>query len=82
MKYDNTLKIFKFIRVLGPRSRSQWLFLEKHCHHSSTFNYGPFCCNFTQMFSKKNILINFKFQLPRAKVNIKVAILRNMLLAV
>ena len=36
-----------------------------------------FCCNFTQMFSMKNILIKFKFQLSRAKVNVKVAILRN-----
>ena len=33
------------------------------------------------MFSMKNILIKFKFQLSRAKVNVKVAILRNMLLA-
>ena len=41
-----------------------------------------FCCNFTQMFSKKNILIKFKFQLYRAKVNVKGAVLRNMLLAV
>ena len=41
-----------------------------------------FFCNFTQMFSMKNILIKFKFQLSRAKVNVKVAILRNMLLAV
>ena len=41
-----------------------------------------FCCNFTHMFSMKYILIKFKFQLSRAKVNVKVAILRNMLLAV
>ena len=41
-----------------------------------------FCCNFTQMFSMKNILIKFNFQLSRAKVNVKVAVLRNMLLAV
>ena len=34
------------------------------------------------MISMKNILINFKFQLSRAKVNVIVAILRNMLLAV
>ena len=32
------------------------------------------------MFSMKNILIKFKFQLSRAKVNVKVAVLRNMLL--
>ena len=43
---------------------------------------GRFCCNFTQMFSMRNILIKFDFQLSRAKVNVKVAILRNMLLAV
>ena len=34
------------------------------------------------MFSMKNILIKFKFQLSTAKVNVKVAYLRNMLLAV
>ena len=34
------------------------------------------------MFSMKNTLIKFKFQLSRAKVNVKVAVLRNMLLAV
>ena len=30
----------------------------------------------------RNILIKFKFQLSRAKVNVKVVVLRNMLLAV
>ena len=34
------------------------------------------------MLSMKNILIKFKFQLSRAKVNVKVTILRDMLLAV
>ena len=34
-----------------------------------------FCCNFTQMFSMKTILIKFKFQLSRAKINVKVAVL-------
>ena len=34
------------------------------------------------MFNMKNIFIKFKFQLSRAKVNVNVAILRNMLLAV
>ena len=37
------------------------------------------CCNFTQMLNMKNILIKFKFQLSRAKVSVKVAVLRNML---
>ena len=72
------------LRVLGPRSRSQWLFLEKKKH---VIALAPsfmdrFCCNFSEIFSMKNILIKFKFQLSRAKVNVKVAILRNMLLAV
>ena len=40
-----------------------------------------FCFNFTQTFSMKNILIKYKFQLYRAKVNVKVAVRRNMLLA-
>ena len=34
------------------------------------------------MFNMKNSLIKVKFQLSRAKVNVKVAVLRNMLLAV
>ena len=34
------------------------------------------------MLSMKNISIKFKFQLYRAKVNVKVAVLRNMLLEV
>ena len=38
--------------------------------------------SWTKMFSMKNILIKFKFQLSRAKVNLKRAVLRNMLLAV
>ena len=34
------------------------------------------------MLSMKDTLIEFKFQLSRVKVNVKVAVLRNMLLAV
>ena len=71
------------LRVLGPGSRSQWLFLEKNI----VIALGPsfmdwFRCNFIQVFSMKNILIKFKFQLSRAKVNVKVTVLRNMLSAV
>ena len=29
------------LSILGPRSRSQWIFLEKHCCRSSAFIYGP-----------------------------------------
>ena len=78
MKYDNILSL----RVLGTRSRSQWLLLEKK---NIVITLAPsfmdrFCRNFTQLCSMKHILI--KFQLSRAKINVKVAILRNMLLAV
>ena len=72
MKYDNILMNFEF-ESLGPRSRSQWLFFVIALAPSFI---DRFCCNFTQMFSMKNILIKFKFQLSRAKVNVKVAVLR------
>ena len=83
MKYDNILMNFEF-EGPGLRSMSQWLFLEKK---NIVIALAPsfidrFCCNFTQMFSMKNILSKFKFQLFRAKVNVKVDVLRNMLLAV
>ena len=39
-----------------------------------------FCCNFTQMFSMKNILIKFKFQLSGAKVNVKVTVVSSPML--
>ena len=84
MKYDNILMNFEF-EGLGPRSRSQWLFLEKNIVIALAPSFiDRFCCDFTQnlMFSMKNILIKFKFQLSSAKVNVKVAVLRNMLLAV
>ena len=82
MKYDNILMNFEF-EDLGPRSRSQGLFLEKNIVIALAPSFiDRFCCNFTQMFSMKNVLIKFKFQLSRAKVNVKVVVLRNMLLAV
>ena len=81
MKYDNILMNFEF-EGLGPRSRSQWLFFENIVIVLAPSFIDRFCCNFTQMFSMKNILIKFKFQLSSAKVNVKVAVLRNMLLAV
>ena len=81
MKYDNILMNFDF-KGLGPRSRSQWLFLKNIVIALAPSFLDRICCNFTQMFSMKNILIKFKFQLSRAKVNVKVAVLRNMLLAV
>ena len=70
---------FSFLR---PRSRSQCPSFEKHVIALAPSLMDRFCSNFTQMFSMKNILIKFKIQLSTAKVNVKVAILRNALLAV
>ena len=70
MKYNNILNSFEFEVTVAILEKKTLSFMDR------------FCCNFTQMFSMKNILIKFKFQLSRAKVNVKVAILRNMLLPV
>ena len=83
VKYDNILNNFESEGSRAKAKVTVVIFRKKHFHCSSTFIYGDrFCCNFTQMFSMKNILIKFKFQLSRAKVNVKMAVLRNMLLAV
>ena len=82
VKYDNILNVLSD-RVLGPRSRSQWLFLEKKKNIAIAIApsfMNRFWCNFTKMLSMKNSMIKFTFQLSRA--NVKVAILRNVLLAV
>ena len=81
MKYGNTLNNFEFE---GSRAKVKVTvaILEKHCHHSSTFIYGPILLNITQMSSMKSILIKLKVELSKVKVSIIVAILRNTLLAV
>ena len=84
MKYDNILNSFEFEGSRDKVKVTMAIFREKKhiviaLAHSSM---NRFCCNFTQMFSMKNTLIKFKFQFSRAKVNVKVAALRNMLLAV
>ena len=79
MKYDNIWNNFEFE---GPRTRSECVAIFSYVIALALSFMDRFCCNFTQMLSMKNILIKFKFQLSRAKVNVKVAILRNMLLVV
>ena len=82
MKYDNTLMNFEFE---GSRAKVKVTvaFFRKNIVIALAPSFmDRFCCNFTQMFSMKNILIKFKFQLSRARVNVKVAVLRNILLAV
>ena len=56
VKYDNILMHFEF-EGLGPRSRSQWLFFENIVIALAPSFVDRFCCNLTQMFSMKNILI-------------------------
>ena len=80
MKYDNILMNFE---SKGSRAKVKVAFFRKNIFITLASSFmDRFCCNFTQTFSMKNILIKFKFQLSRAKVNVKVAVHRNMLLAV
>ena len=67
------------LSVLGPRSRSQWLFLEKHCHHSSAFIYGPILLYLHTSVKHDNILDKFEFERSMAKVKVTVAFFRKTL---
>ena len=64
------------LRILRPRSRSQWLFLEKHCHHSSAFIYRPILilCHLNVLYD--NNLDKLEFERSRAKVKVTVTIFR------
>ena len=65
------------LSVLGPRSRSQWLFLEKKvCHHSSAFIYGPILILYHTNDEYDNTLDKFEFERSRAKVKVTAAIFR------
>ena len=55
---------------------SQWLFLEKNCHRSCAFIYGPFLLLLHKSVKHDNILDNFEFERSRAKVKVTVAIFR------
>ena len=77
MKYDNIFMNFEFE---GSRVKVTVAIFRKNIVVALAPSFmDRFCCNFTQIFSMKNILIKFKLQLSRAKVNVKVAVLRNML---
>ena len=83
MKYDNILMNFEFEGSRTKGKVTMAIFRKKNIVIALAPSFmDRFCCNFTQMFSMKNILIKFKFQLSRAKVNVKVADVRNVLLAV
>ena len=56
-------------RVIGSRSRSLWLFLEKHCHRSlSTFINGFLFYYINVGYG--NISSKFSFQVAGLKVNV------------
>ena len=81
MKYDNFLNSFEF-EVSKPKVN----FTVTITRTNIVITLAPsfmdrFYCNFIQIFNMKNIVIKFTFQLSGAKVNVKVAILRNLLLA-
>ena len=67
------------LSVLKPRSRSQWLFLEKHCHRFSAFIYGPILQLLHTSVKHDNILNKFEFERSRAKAKVIVAIFRKTL---
>ena len=63
-----------YLRVLGPRSRSQLLFTENHCHGSSTFIKRLILILYHTNDKYDNISDKFKFEGSRAKVKVTVAI--------
>ena len=80
--YDNILNNFEFEGSRAEVKVTVAIFRKNIVIAQAPSFMDRFCCIFAQMFSMKNILIKFKFQLYTAKINVKVAILRNMLLAV
>ena len=62
------------LSVLGPRSRSQWLLLEKDCHRSCAFIYGPILILYHTNVKYDNILDKFEFERSSDKVKVTVAI--------
>ena len=62
------------LSILGPRSWSQLLFLEKHCHHSSGFIYGSILLYLHISVKHDKILEKFEFERSRAKVKVTFAI--------
>ena len=62
--------------VLGSRSGSLWLFLEKHCHRSNVSVYQWILILFHTSVEYGNILSKFNCQAPGLKVKVTVTIFR------
>ena len=69
------------LRVLGPRSRSQWLCLGKHCHRASALIYRPILILYHTNIKYDNIFDKLNFESSRAKVKVTVAIFRKKTLS-
>ena len=64
------------LSVLGPRSRSQWLFLEKHCRRSSALIYYLISILLHTNIGYDYTSNKFAFQHDRVKVKVAVHIFR------
>ena len=78
VKYYNIFDKFEF-EPSRAKSRSQWLFLEKHCHRSNAHLYGPILILYLSNVKYYNIFDKFEFEPSRAKVKVSVAIFRKTL---
>ena len=67
------------LSVLGPRSRSQWLFLEKHCHRSSAVINYPISIQLHTSIGYDYTSNKFAFQHDRVKVKVAVTVFRKTL---
>ena len=67
------------LSILGPRSRLQWLFLEKHCHRSSALINYPISIKLHISFGYDFTSNRFAFQHDRVKVKVAVTVFRKTL---
>ena len=63
-------------RLLGPGARSQWLFLEKHCHRSSALIYYSVSIELHTSIGYDYTSNKFTFQLDRVEVKVAVTLFR------
>ena len=67
------------LSIQEPRSRSQWLFLEKHCHRFSALIYNPISINLHTHIGYYYTSNKFQFQRDRVKVKVAVTVFRKTL---
>ena len=64
------------LSVLGPRSRSQWLFLEKHCHRSSALINYKISIQLHTSIGYDYTSNKFAFQHDRVNAKVAVTVFR------